>query len=124
MIHSQYGKQPKNYAIASIIIFNMVDIPFNRDSAGGQISEPAAKLDFIKEAINDFIKFDPGIYLEYFVIINANTDCELTKAYYKEIDGTKTEYGTTIKVLDAPEEKYHGPFADRQELYHAYPNFR
>ncbi|KKM92085.1 hypothetical protein LCGC14_1221950 [marine sediment metagenome] len=124
MKHSQYNKQPKNYAIASIIVFNMVDVPFNRDSAGGQISEPEEKLDFIKETINDFMRFAPGVYLEYFVIINANTDCELTKAYYREIDGTKTKYNTTIKVLDAPEEKYHGPFASRQALYHAYPNFR
>jgi len=122
--HSQYNKPVKNYAIASIIVFNMVDIPFNRDSAGGQISNPQEKLDFIKESINGFLSFDPGIFLEYFVIINANTDCELTKAYYKEIHGTITKYGTAIHVLNAPDEKYHGPFASRQALYHTYPDFR
>jgi len=125
MIHSQYDKKPKNYAIASIIMFNMVDTPFNRDSAGGQISDPAEKLEFIKASIEDYFKFDPGIFLEYFVILNAGpTDCELTQAYYKEIDGTKTKFGTTIKVLDIIEKDYPGPFSSRQALYHAYPNFR
>lgn len=116
--------RPKNYAIASIIIFNTVDIPFNRDSAGGQISEPEKKLAFIKESIEGFLTFNPGIYLEYFVIINAGTDCELTAEYYRKIDNTKTKFGTTIRILDAPEEKYHGPYADRQAVYHAFPNFR
>ncbi len=124
MKHSQYGNSPRNYAIASIIVFNMVDIPFNRDSAGGKISKPLEKLEFIKETIDGYQEFDPGISLDYFVIINANTDCELTKAYYKEIHGTKTKFGTTIHVLDAPDEKYRGPFASRQALYHAYPNYR
>ena len=124
MIHSQYNNQPKNYAIASIIVYNMLDTPFNKDSAGGKISDPQEKLDFIKESIKGFLTFDPGIFLEYFVIINANTDCALTKEYYKQIHGTRTQYGTIIHVLDAPEEKYHGPFADRQAIYHAYPDFR
>ena len=101
MKHSQYSNPLKNYAIAGIIVFNKVDIPFNRDSAGGRITDPQEKLNFIKESINTFFSFDPGIYLEYFIVINADTDCELTKSYYKEINNTKTKYGTTVFILNA-----------------------
>ena len=124
MKHSQYAHKPQKYAIASIIIFNKVDIPFNRDSAGGKISDPQEKLDFLKTSINGFLEFDPGVYLENFVIINADTDCNLTKEYYAQIDGTQTKFGTTIKVLNAPDKDYPGPFASRQAVYHAFPGFR
>lgn len=124
MKHSQYGKEPKNYAIAAMILFNKVDIPFQRDSPGGRISDPQEKLEFIQESLNGFFSFDPGIYLETFVIINAGTDCELTKAYYKSLDATTTKYGTKIVVLDAPDERYPGPFGSVQAVYHAFPSFR
>lgn len=124
MKHNQYDMPVTNYAIASIIIFNMVDIPFNRDSAGGQIKESWEKLEFIKESINDFLAFDPGIHLEYFIVINAGCDCELTKEYYKTIHNTQTKFGTIVQVLNVTDDEYPGPFADRQALYHKYPDFR
>lgn len=124
MKHSQYNKQPKNYAIASMIIFNKLDVPFQRDSPGGRLSNPQEKLEFIQESLNGFFTFNPGIWLEKFVIINAGTDCKATKKYYDSLNGTKTSYGATIEILDAPDAKYPGPFGSVQAVYHAYPNFK
>ena len=121
MIHEQFDEYLKNYAIASIHIYNMKAVPFNRGLVPAQVSDPYMKLEIIKTAINAFMTFDPGIPLEFFIVVNSGTDCEMTQKYYDSIDGTVTKWGTIIRVLDAPDSEYPGPYGARMFVYREFP---
>jgi len=123
MVHSEHTPI-KNYAIASIHIYNMKAIPFNRGLVPAQVSDPYMKLEIIKTAINAFMNFNPGIPLEYFIVVNSGTDCAMTKKYYDSIDGHVTEWGTIVRVLDAPDDQYPGPYGARMAVYREYPKYK
>jgi len=124
MKYKTFDKPIKDFAVASIHIFNMSHVPFNRGLVSAQVSNPYEKLKIIKTAVETFLEFDPGVSLEKFIIVNSGTDCNMTKEYYNSLNNTKTKFGATIEVLDAPDSLYPGPYGARMAVYRKYPNYK
>jgi hypothetical protein len=124
MIHRQFNDKPIDYAVASIHIYNMMDVPFNRGLKTAQVWDFKDKLTIIANAIETFLEFDPGIYLEKFIIVNSGTNDRNTMTYYAALDGKVTKYGTRVEVLDAPDVEFPGPYGARQAVYRKYPAYK
>lgn len=111
--------------IVAVHIFNFLHTPFNRGLArfGGMLVDPEKKFELIKTTIQSYISLDPGVPLDLFVINNQGTDCDFTKAYLAKLDGTKTKYNVPIKVMEAPDNMWPGPFGSRNFTFRAFPNY-
>lgn len=124
MKYKTFDKSIKDFAVASIHIYNMSHTPFNRGLVSAQVSNPYEKFKIVQEAIKTFLKFDPGVLLDKFIIVNSGTDCSMTKKYYDSLNNTITSYGAKIEVLDAPDNLYPGPYGARMAVYRKYPDYK
>ena len=124
MKYNTFNRHIRDFAIASIHIYNMDDVPFNRGLKSAQVSNSHKKLEIIQTSIEAFLHFKPGISLNRFVIVNSGTDCKMTQEYYKSLDGTKTEYDVPITILNAPDEKFPGPYGARLAVFRAFPDYK